>query len=63
VEEDELGTLDQMVNPETIELRRSATDFLLSQMERPTHVEEQGEAIADGDSRPSLSLAQVAEHI
>ncbi|PVH72183.1 hypothetical protein DL98DRAFT_520621, partial [Cadophora sp. DSE1049] len=32
-------------------------------MERPTHVEEQREAITDGDSRPSLSLAQVAERI
>jgi hypothetical protein len=52
-----------MVDPETIDLRRSATDFLLSQTERPTHVEERGETIADGDSHPSFSLAQVAEHI
>jgi hypothetical protein len=32
-------------------------------MERPTYVEEPGEAIADGDLYPSLSLAQVAEYI
>jgi hypothetical protein len=32
-------------------------------MERQTYVEEQGEAIADSDSRPLLLLAQVAEHI
>ncbi len=41
-EKDELHILDQMADPETIDLRRSATDSLLSQMERPTHVEEQG---------------------
>lgn len=52
-----------MVDPETIQLRRLAIDFLLSQMERPTYVEEPGEAIPDGDLYPSLSLAQVAEYI
>lgn len=61
--EDELHTLDQIVDPESIDLRRSAINFLLSQIEQLTHVEELGEAIAGGNSRSLLSLAQIAEHI
>jgi hypothetical protein len=62
-EENELCSLDLLVDQETIELRQSAAEYVFSQMSRPAEVAGPVQLTTHSDSSPSLSLAQVAMHI
>jgi hypothetical protein len=63
VDDEELNTFEQTEDPETGDLRCLASEFLLSQLRRPSAKGEAGEIIGDSDLHLLLSLAQVAEHI